>query len=136
MTTMAATAAHAAKPKKKKHREPRELRFTFRTQSQVDQLEDGYRWRKYGQKAVKNSPFPRSYYRCTSAACGVKKRVERDRDEPGVVVTTYEGKHAHPCPAPATGHLPPPLLLADGGRVARGDAAAGCAQERAVDTSA
>jgi len=30
------------------------------TKSEVDHLEDGYRWRKYGQKAVKNSPFPRS----------------------------------------------------------------------------
>lgn len=29
------------------------------TKSEVDHLEDGYRWRKYGQKAVKNSPFPR-----------------------------------------------------------------------------
>ena len=25
---------------------------------EVDHLEDGYKWRKYGQKAVKNSPFP------------------------------------------------------------------------------
>lgn len=29
------------------------------TKSDVDHLEDGYRWRKYGQKAVKNSPYPR-----------------------------------------------------------------------------
>jgi len=29
------------------------------TKSEIDHLEDGYRWRKYGQKAVKNSPFPR-----------------------------------------------------------------------------
>lgn len=29
------------------------------TKSEVDHLEDGYRWRKYGQKAVKNSPYPR-----------------------------------------------------------------------------
>ena len=48
------------KPKKttsqKRQREPR---FAFMTKSEVDHLEDGYRWRKYGQKAVKNSPFPR-----------------------------------------------------------------------------
>lgn len=31
------------------------------TKSEVDHLEDGYRWRKYGQKAVKNSPYPRYY---------------------------------------------------------------------------
>ena len=29
------------------------------TKSEVDHLEDGYRWRKYGQKAVKNSAYPR-----------------------------------------------------------------------------
>ncbi|KAI3885390.1 hypothetical protein MKW92_016298, partial [Papaver armeniacum] len=79
----------------KKQREPR---FAFMTKSEVDHLEDGYRWRKYGQKAVKNSPFPRSYYRCTSASCGVKKRVERSCDDPTIVVTTYEGKHTHPSP--------------------------------------
>lgn len=34
-------------------------RFAFRTRSANDVLDDGYRWRKYGQKAVKNSMFPR-----------------------------------------------------------------------------
>ena len=34
-------------------------RFAFQTRSHVDILDDGYRWRKYGQKAVKNSKFPR-----------------------------------------------------------------------------
>ncbi|KAK1315525.1 putative WRKY transcription factor 48 [Acorus calamus] len=83
---------------KKGQKRPREPRFAFMTKSEVDHLEDGYRWRKYGQKAVKNSPFPRSYYRCTSAMCGVKKRVERSSDDPTVVVTTYEGQHTHPSP--------------------------------------
>ncbi|KAG4210538.1 hypothetical protein ERO13_A02G055400v2 [Gossypium hirsutum] len=39
-----------------------------------------------------------SYYRCTTAGCGVKKRVERSSDDPTIVVTTYEGQHTHPCP--------------------------------------
>jgi len=68
------------------------------TKSEVDHLEDGYRWRKYGQKAVKNSPFPRSYYRCTTSSCNVKKRVERSFTDPSIVVTTYEGQHTHPSP--------------------------------------
>ncbi|KAL0371561.1 UNVERIFIED_CONTAM: WRKY transcription factor 71 [Sesamum angustifolium] len=101
------------KPKKtasqKRQREPR---FAFMTKSEVDHLEDGYRWRKYGQKAVKNSPFPRSYYRCTTASCNVKKRVERSCNDPTIVVTTYEGQHTHPSPvmprSPAAVHALPP----------------------------
>ncbi|KAK7329580.1 hypothetical protein VNO77_23750 [Canavalia gladiata] len=93
------------KPKKKNQKKQREPRFAFMTKSEVDHLDDGYRWRKYGQKAVKNSPYPRSYYRCTTAGCGVKKRVERSSDDPSIVVTTYEGQHTHPCPATSRASL-------------------------------
>lgn len=86
------------KARKKNTKREREPRFAFMTKSEVDHLDDGYRWRKYGQKAVKNSPFPRSYYRCTTTSCGVKKRVERSCDDSSIVVTTYEGMHTHPCP--------------------------------------
>ncbi|CAN8299533.1 unnamed protein product [Cochlearia groenlandica] len=71
-------------------------RFAFQTRSQVDVLDDGYRWRKYGQKAVKNNKFPRSYYRCTYGGCNVKKQVQRLTSDQEVVVTTYEGVHSHP----------------------------------------
>lgn len=40
----------------------------------------------------------RSYYRCTSVSCNVKKHVERSLSDPTIVVTTYEGKHTHPNP--------------------------------------
>lgn len=93
------------KPKKKNLKRPKEPRVAFKTKSEVDHLDDGYRWRKYGQKAVKNSPFPRSYYRCTTVGCVVKKRVERSCDDPSTVVTTYEGNHTHPCPVMARGGL-------------------------------
>ncbi|KAL6894031.1 hypothetical protein ACP4OV_008129 [Aristida adscensionis] len=92
-------AAEAASSKpvaaKKGQKRARQPRFAFVTKSEIDHLEDGYRWRKYGQKAVKNSPFPRSYYRCTNSKCTVKKRVERSSDDPSVVITTYEGQHCH-----------------------------------------
>ncbi|KAE8725398.1 putative WRKY transcription factor 57 [Hibiscus syriacus] len=88
----------------KKEKRQKEPRFAFLTKSEIDNLEDGYRWRKYGQKAVKNSPFPRSYYRCTSPKCGVKKRVERSFQDPSVVITTYEGKHDHHIPTTLRGH--------------------------------
>ncbi|VAH21535.1 unnamed protein product [Triticum turgidum subsp. durum] len=72
-------------------------RFAFQTKSENDVLDDGYRWRKYGQKAVKNSAFPRSYYRCTHHTCNVKKQVQRLAKDTSIVVTTYEGVHNHPC---------------------------------------
>ncbi|KAG5605228.1 hypothetical protein H5410_026720 [Solanum commersonii] len=78
---------------KKKIKKPR---YAFQTRSQVDILDDGYRWRKYGQKAVKNNKFPRSYYRCTHQGCNVKKQVQRLSKDEEVVVTTYEGMHSHP----------------------------------------
>nr|QWQ79521.1 WRKY transcription factor protein 3 [Zanthoxylum armatum] len=82
--------------KKKGGKKVRKPRYAFQTRSQVDILDDGYRWRKYGQKAVKNNKFPRSYYRCTHQGCNVKKQVQRLTKDEGVVVTTYEGMHSHP----------------------------------------
>ncbi|XP_073012929.1 probable WRKY transcription factor 75 [Typha latifolia] len=82
--------------KKKGEKKVRRPRYAFQTRSQVDILDDGYRWRKYGQKAVKNNKFPRSYYRCTHQGCNVKKQVQRLSKDEGVVVTTYEGMHTHP----------------------------------------
>ncbi|XP_030457422.2 probable WRKY transcription factor 24 [Syzygium oleosum] len=71
-------------------------RFEFQTRSEDDVLDDGYRWRKYGQKAVKNSTHPRSYYRCVHTTCDVKKQVQRLSEDTSIVVTTYEGVHNHP----------------------------------------
>ncbi|WOL12851.1 putative WRKY transcription factor 75 [Canna indica] len=86
--------------KKKKKKKVRKPRVAFQTRSQVDILDDGYRWRKYGQKPVKNNKFPRSYYRCTYQECNVKKQVQRLTRDEGIVVTTYEGRHTHPIEKP------------------------------------
>lgn len=43
----------------KARRKVREPRFCFKTMSDVDVLDDGYKWRKYGQKVVKNTQHPR-----------------------------------------------------------------------------
>lgn len=37
----------------------REPRVVVQIESEVDILDDGYRWRKYGQKVVKGNPNPR-----------------------------------------------------------------------------
>ncbi|CAI5487350.1 unnamed protein product [Closterium sp. Naga37s-1] len=50
-------------------------KVVVRAVSAVELLDDGYRWRKYGQKLVHGRRFPRE------------------------VVTTYEGKHSHAVPA-------------------------------------
>jgi WRKY DNA -binding domain len=34
-------------------------RIAFRTKSDVEVLDDGYRWRKYGKKMVKTNSNPR-----------------------------------------------------------------------------
>ena len=48
------------KPSKKKgEKKIKKPKYAFQTRSHVDILDDGYRWRKYGQKAVKNNKFPR-----------------------------------------------------------------------------
>ncbi|GMH12386.1 hypothetical protein Nepgr_014227 [Nepenthes gracilis] len=73
-------------------------RVAFRTKSEVEILHDGFKWKKYGKKTVKNSPNPRNYYRCSVNGCSVKKRVERDGDDPSFVITTYDGIHNHPSP--------------------------------------
>ncbi|XAR67300.1 hypothetical protein NMG60_11002005 [Bertholletia excelsa] len=77
----------------------REPRVVVQTTSEVDILDDGYRWRKYGQKVVKGNPNPRSYYKCTSPGCPIRKHVERASHDLKSVITTYEGKHNHDVPA-------------------------------------
>lgn len=73
--------------------------------------EDGYNWRKYGQKQVKGSEFPRSYYKCTHPNCQVKKKVERSH-EGEITEIIYKGAHSHPKPSlnRRSGVGPPNLL--------------------------
>ncbi|MCI75054.1 putative WRKY transcription factor 33, partial [Trifolium medium] len=42
------------------HRTVREPRVVVQTTSDIDILDDGYKWRKYGQKVVKGNPNPSS----------------------------------------------------------------------------
>ncbi|KAK4366617.1 hypothetical protein RND71_014497 [Anisodus tanguticus] len=75
-----------------------ESKIVVQTRSEVDILDDGFKWRKYGQKVVKGNHHPRSYYRCTYPGCNVRKHVERASADPKSVITTYEGKHNHDIP--------------------------------------
>nr|QGQ64067.1 WRKY transcription factor 44 [Santalum album] len=109
----------------------REPRVVVQTLSEVDILDDGYRWRKYGQKVVKGNPNPRSYYKCTNAGCPVRKHVERASHDLKAVITTYEGKHNHDVPVTRTashdtagpGTYATPMDAVSGSRVEENDAA-------------
>ncbi|KAL9669359.1 hypothetical protein QQ045_006904 [Rhodiola kirilowii] len=60
---------------------------------------DLWAWRKYGQKPIKGSPYPRGYYRCSSSkSCSARKQVERSRKDPNMLVITYTSDHNHPWP--------------------------------------
>ncbi|NP_001288926.1 probable WRKY transcription factor 51 [Brassica rapa] len=74
-------------------------RVAIRTRSKIDVMDDGYKWRKYGKKSVKNNTNKRNYYKCSSEGCMVKKRVERDGENAAYVITTYEGVHNHESPS-------------------------------------
>ncbi|XVF21112.1 hypothetical protein REPUB_Repub12eG0062500 [Reevesia pubescens] len=90
-----ADASSVKKPTSESH-------MVIKTLSEVDIVNDGYRWRKYGQKLVKGNPNPRSYYRCSNPGCPVKKHVERASHDAKLIITTYEGRHDHDIPPTRT----------------------------------
>ncbi|GAB4826278.1 WRKY Transcription Factor [Ancistrocladus abbreviatus] len=57
--------------------------------------DDGYSWRKYGQKNTLGAQFPRSYYRCAHRAqgCQATKRVQRTDEDPSFLQVIYSGSH-------------------------------------------
>uniref|UniRef100_A0A804P2F8 WRKY domain-containing protein n=1 Tax=Zea mays TaxID=4577 RepID=A0A804P2F8_MAIZE len=92
---------------------------------------DVWAWRKYGQKPIKGSPYPRGYYRCSSSkGCAARKQVERSRADPNTFILTFTGEHNHAAPthrnslAGTTRHKfpssaapqpPPPSVVVGGG---------------------
>ena len=77
--------------------------------------DDGYNWRKYGQKLVKGSEFPRSYYKCTHPNCEVKKLFERSHDGQ-ITEIVYKGTHDHPKPQPSCRYSTGTVLSIQGER--------------------
>ncbi|KAI3800032.1 hypothetical protein L1987_35339 [Smallanthus sonchifolius] len=61
--------------------------------------EDGFAWRKYGQKEILNSKSPRCYFRCTHKhvhGCKAQKQVQKLEDETNMYHITYIGRHTCP----------------------------------------
>ncbi|KAG2327606.1 hypothetical protein Bca4012_036615 [Brassica carinata] len=83
--------------KKRRHRVRRSIRVPAISNKVADIPPDDYLWRKYGQKPIKGSPYPRGYYKCSSMrGCPARKHVERCLEDPAMLVVTYEADHNHP----------------------------------------
>ncbi|MBA0616721.1 hypothetical protein Godav_026218, partial [Gossypium davidsonii] len=80
------TQQQLKKPRKRKNQQKRTVCHVI-----ADNLSsDPWAWRKYGQKPIKGSPYPRNYYRCSSSkGCSARKQVERSNLEPNVFIVTY-----------------------------------------------
>ncbi|CAN0860174.1 Probable WRKY transcription factor 11 [Linum grandiflorum] len=86
--------------KRRKNRVKKTIRVPAISSKIADIPADEYSWRKYGQKPIKGSPYPRGYYKCsTMRGCPARKHVERATDDPAMLIVTYEGEHRHAQPA-------------------------------------
>ncbi|XP_021893877.1 probable WRKY transcription factor 67 [Carica papaya] len=75
--------------------ERRESPHVWTTEA-VALVDDGFAWRKYGQKDILKANHPRSYFRCTHKTdqkCQATKQVQKIRDDPPLYRTTYYGHH-------------------------------------------
>ncbi|OIW20472.1 hypothetical protein TanjilG_11873 [Lupinus angustifolius] len=90
--------------KRRKSRVKRTIHVPAISSKIADIPSDEYSWRKYGQKPIKGSPYPRGYYKCSTVrGCPARKHVERAQNDPNMLIVTYEGDHHHALPfSPAT----------------------------------
>ncbi|KAK8566502.1 hypothetical protein V6N13_002208 [Hibiscus sabdariffa] len=83
-------------PKRRKHRKTKVISVPAISSKISDIPSDDYTWRKYGQKRIKGSPYPRGYYKCSAVrGCPARKHVERDPDDPSMLIVTYDWEHRH-----------------------------------------
>ncbi|CAM8938555.1 unnamed protein product [Rhodiola kirilowii] len=95
MVSSASGRCHCTK-RIRKSRMKRMIRVPAVSPKVADIPADEYSWRKYGQKPIKGSPFPRGYYKCSNVkGCPARKHVERANDDPEMLIVTYQGEHRH-----------------------------------------
>ncbi|XP_076927291.1 WRKY transcription factor WRKY51-like [Bidens hawaiensis] len=83
--------------KRRKTGSKREIRRVPITGSKVTSIPaDDYSWKKYGEKNIHGSNYPRVYYKCiTVKGCPARKRVELATNDSKMIVVTYDGEHRH-----------------------------------------
>ena len=65
--------------------------YRLAVEASVEKLEDGFRWRKYGNKMLSGQRHPRGYYKCTTVPKTAKfhKQVERTSSGVGAAEERY-----------------------------------------------
>lgn len=82
-------------------------RLPFPETSNRSSLDDGYKWRKYGQKQLKRNENSHSYYKCAHQNCPTKKKVERSFINGHITEIVHKGAHNHDKPRQLPGSSNP-----------------------------
>uniref|UniRef100_A0A0E0JLX9 WRKY domain-containing protein n=1 Tax=Oryza punctata TaxID=4537 RepID=A0A0E0JLX9_ORYPU len=89
--------ANAAGPCKKRKTLPKwSKQVRVSSVQDVGPLDDGFSWRKYGQKDILGAKYPRAYFRCThrhTQGCHASKQVQRADGDPLLFDVVYHGDH-------------------------------------------
>lgn len=95
--TLTFRSIHSRGPKSRKRKNQQNRTVCHLT---VENLSaDPWSWRKYGQKPIKSSPYPRNYYKCSSSkGCLARKQVEQSDLDPNIFIVTFTGDHTHSIP--------------------------------------
>ncbi|KAH0679445.1 hypothetical protein KY284_020530 [Solanum tuberosum] len=79
-------------------RKNQSIRITYEL-FQEELTNDIWTWSKYGQKYIKDSLFPRNYYKCsTSKLCEARKKIEKSPNDENIFLVSYSGEHNHDPP--------------------------------------
>nr|CAB3456501.1 unnamed protein product [Digitaria exilis]CAB3502978.1 unnamed protein product [Digitaria exilis] len=83
-----------------------------------NEVQDSYRWRKYGQKDILGARFPRSYFKCGhNSSCPAKKQVQNSDADPSKVEVAYFETHTcgdDPSPLSLSSHNAPGAVIISG----------------------